>query len=134
MTSAISLQPHNTFYLSPLAADTRQRQPIRGQLPACDARLVSRTEAASSYGFVKNTNPLSVQLCRGFHIQACTQRWLCISVDSLCASHKLFRIFTENKDFIFDEKKSILSLMMCGFDDHVITHMITCAQIKLNSF
>lgn len=102
MTSAISLQPHNTFYLSPLAADMQQRQPIRGQLPACDARLVSRTEAASSRGFVKNTNPLSVQLCRGLHIQACTlvvhQRGLIVHLA------QLFRMFTENKDFRFDEK------------------------------
>lgn len=128
MTSAISLQPHNTFYLSPLAADAQQRQPIRGQLPACDARLVSRTEAASSCGSLKNTSQLSVQLCRGFHIQACTQYWLCISADSSCASHKLFRIFTENKDFIFDEKKSILSLMMCDFDGHVITHGHLCSD------
>lgn len=102
MTSAISLQPHNTFYLSPLAAYTQQRQPIRGQLPACDARLVSRTEAGSSYGFVKNTNPLNVQLCQGLHIQARTQavhqRGLIVHL----AQH--FRIFTENKDFIFAEK------------------------------
>lgn len=58
MTSAISQQSHNIFYLSPLAADIQPRQPIRGRLPACDARLVSGSEA----GFVENTNPLSVKV------------------------------------------------------------------------
>lgn len=61
--SAIFQQSHNTFYLSPLAADTQPRQPIRGQLTACDARLVSRREAGSSHGFVENNNPLSGKVC-----------------------------------------------------------------------
>lgn len=67
---------HFTFHLWLLIHSSVSQS--EASIPACDDRLASRTEAASSCGFVKNTNPLSVQLCQGFRIRDCTQRWLCI--------------------------------------------------------